>query len=272
MSKATQLLERLTAASFRNIEVDWEQLLRLNYSVLLEANRSFLDVGGNLGAHAICFLDDMQATNLAIFEPIPDLLQHLRQRFANRNNVTVYPYALSNRTGQASFYVKANALAESGLAQKGAYADGKNDNLMIISVSVLKLDDIKLGFLPDFIKIDIEGAEIDMLHGGIATIAKARPIISVEYGNTGYEAFGHAVEALPNWAHNNGYEIFDLFGNRLGLHDFLACVNRFYWDYLLVPIDRMDALAERFDILRRVTLQVPLSKWRQTNLDVINRI
>jgi len=272
MSEATRFLERLVSANFRNVEVDWEQLLRLSYSVLLDANLSYCDVGGNLGAHANCFLTDMKAANLAIFEPIPQMRDHLESRFGARSNVSIYPYALADQTVQTTFFVKPGALAESGLARKDAYSDGRTDNLEAIPVSVRRLDDVELGFAPDFIKIDIEGAEIDMLRGARETIAAARPLISVEYGSTGYEAFGHTAASLPTWCQENHYEIYDLFGNRFAYDEFLACVNRYYWDYVLVPAERLEALAARFEILRRVTLPVPLSKWRETNLDIINRI
>lgn len=213
MQLATQALRRLEKANFSNTDVDWEQVLRLNYAVLLDSGRNYVDVGGNLGAHATCFLNDMQAQNLAIFEPIPDLFQHLNDRFSHDPRVKIHQIAKSNKNESAFFYVKENAWAESGLEKKQVYSDGLTENLEEIPVSIVKLDDISLNFAPDFIKIDIEGAEIDMLNGAKDTISRSRPIISVEYGNIGYEAFGHSSESLPKWSEKEGYRIFDLMGN-----------------------------------------------------------
>lgn len=272
MQLATQALRRLEAASFSNVDVDWEQVLRLNYAVLLNSGLNYVDVGGNLGAHATCFLNDMQASKLTIFEPIPDLFRHLNDRFSHDERVKIHQLALSDTNTDAVFYVKENAWAESGLQKKEVYSDGQTENLQPIPVSIAKLDDVDLGFDPHFIKIDIEGAEISMLRGASTTIARSRPLISVEYGSIGYEAFGHTAESLPNWCKENGYQIFDLMGNGFEEGEFLNCVNRYYWDFLLIPAERVADLSDRLAIVQRVTNPLPLSKWRETNWDIINRM
>jgi FkbM family methyltransferase len=260
LGTALELIERLESAGISNSEVDWEHVLRLNYCVLMDCDRNFVDVGGNLGSHSACFIRDMGAARIAIFEPIPDMLNCLRERFDSDNRITIYPYALSNETTQATFHFKSNAPAESGLALKNIYSDGLRDNIVELTVEVRRLDDIELGFVPQFIKIDIEGGEIGMLKGAASLIQSCRPLISVEYGFVGYEAFGHTSESLPDWAQENGYTIFDLFGNPFDRSEFLECVNRYYWDYMLLPNEKIFELKQRLDIVKRVTLPVPMSK------------
>ena len=103
MSQATEALAQLQNANFSNTDVDWEQVLRLNYSVLLDDGGRYVDVGGNLGAHAVCFLQDMHASRLTIFEPIPELHRHLHDRFDHDPRVTIHHLALSNRNEETTF-------------------------------------------------------------------------------------------------------------------------------------------------------------------------
>ncbi len=185
MSKALRMIERLREGSVSSSQIDWEQLLRVNYCTLLKSNAVIVDVGGNLGSHTNCFVNDIQANKIFVFEPIPNMYNSLVSRFGDKENIEIYPNALSDINTKATFYVKENAPAESGLARKDVYSDGSNSNLLEIEVEVRKLDDFNFGRKVDFIKIDIEGAEINMLRGAKNLIAKDRPLISAEYGYIG---------------------------------------------------------------------------------------
>ena len=48
------------------------------------------------------------------------------------------------------------------------------------SVRALRIDSLALGRC-DFIKIDVEGMEISVLHGAEATISRCRPIMLIEF-------------------------------------------------------------------------------------------
>lgn len=274
MGRASDLILKLEHAGVNAGEVDWEAVLRINYCALPDDGAKIFDVGGNLGAHAVCFVEDVKASGLAIFEPLPDMFAILKDRFQCNTKVQLYNLALSDQVGNAKFQWKRNAPAESGLQAKSIYSDGDVSNLVELDVEVRTVDGLRLdiGFDPDFIKIDIEGAEIHMLRGAEQTVSSARPLISVEYGFVGYEAFGHTADALVVWAEKNNYAIADLFGNVFEPGEFLSCVNRFYWDYMLLPRERVADLDERLRIIQRLTLPVPMSKWRDTNMDIINRL
>jgi FkbM family methyltransferase len=42
-----------------------------------------------------------------------------------------------------------------------------------------------------FIKIDVEGGEIDVLRGGERLLRRTRPFVAVEYGSPTYSLYGH---------------------------------------------------------------------------------
>lgn len=178
---------------------------------------------------------------------------------------------MSHFTGTTKFYWKSTAPAESGLAIKENYVDQLATNLIPIEVETRRLDDV-IDFKIDYLKADIEGAEIDMLNGAQETVRRSRPIISVEYGANGYRAFGHTQASLLEWAREQEYAIFDLFGNAFSSPaEFLACVDRYYWDYILIPEEQRPQLRERLAIWRRIAWPIPLNVWRATNLDIVDR-
>jgi hypothetical protein len=59
----------------------------------------------------------------------------------------------------------------------------------------------------DFIKIDVEGAEMNVLIGARNTIVRLRPIIVFESGMGGLEFYGYRPEQLFSFFHEIGYVI-----------------------------------------------------------------
>ena len=154
--------------------------LSLLLSFGLRRDSNCLDVG----AHAGRFLQDFvriapEGRHLA-YEPLPDLCADLTRQFPN---VEVRQRALSNQNGEASFVhlMTQNLEGFSSLAGHGFYPDGVSTES--ITVTTERLDDhLPAGWLPDFVKIDVEGAEQMVLEGALETLREARPVIAFEHG------------------------------------------------------------------------------------------
>jgi hypothetical protein len=94
---------------------------------------------------------------------------------------------------------------------------------------------LRLGHL-DYVKIDTEGGEIDILLGAQETLHEFRPIVSVEYGASSYTAYGKTRSSLFELAGDMGYVLFDLFGHAITTaEDWDECADNFYWDFYMVP-------------------------------------
>lgn len=252
MPEASDFLAELEA-SYRNIDFDWEALLEADYIALLSGrdNLGIIDIGGHAGRHALAIKRRLSPQHLLIFEPLPEQRRSLEQTFADGDSVVVYGCALGNYRSQAQFVVKRGAPEESGLRQRSFYNDGNNSDLDLIEVTVERLDDIAIPFAVDYIKMDTEGGEIDILKGAKNLLQRNRPIISVEYGPGGYDAYGYKPETLFEIASEMGYSIFDLFGNRFtSIDEWRLCVARFYWDYLMIPDQKIPIIADRISTIR----------------------
>jgi FkbM family methyltransferase len=145
----------------------------------------------DIGAHRGNLLREMvrrapQGAHHA-FEPVPTYAARLRQRF---KGVTVHEVALSDRAGVARFV---HVTGSPGLSGFKPNARATSDmNPVDIEVRAARLDDeLPADYRPDFVKIDVEGAEHLVLLGGRGALSRARPVIVFECWITDerYEGF-----------------------------------------------------------------------------------
>ena len=62
----------------------------------------------------------------------------------------------------------------------------------------------------------------------------------MEYGRPN-AAYGHDADTLYEEAMMLGYAVCDLFGNVFrSIDEWRVCVDRLYWDYLLIPKERLE--------------------------------
>jgi FkbM family methyltransferase len=229
-AKTLQFLE----SSWHSTAIGWEGILAAQYRAARPNPRCIVDVGANLGVHLAHFVE-MGCPRILAFEPIPELASRLAGLYAS-GPVTVHQLALGEASREATFYVDRDVLAESGLKCRVDRPERSREQL---SVKVRPLDSFDLVDL-DYLKIDAEGAEILILTGADATIARCRPLVSVEYGWAGYHTYGLQKRALLDWALRHDYSITDLFGGLITPEVYDACVDRYYWDYLLVPVENRE--------------------------------
>lgn len=127
-----------------------------------------VDVGSNTG-HFTNMLSKI-SNKVYSFEPINYLFKSQKYLFKN-SNVTNYNCALGSKKQRKKFYIPINNDPESSLIIK--------KKSKIITVDVKKGDDL-LKKKIDFIKIDVEGFELDVLIGLKKIIKKSRPLLLIE--------------------------------------------------------------------------------------------
>lgn len=164
----------------------------------LAADAGCIDVGAHNGDILKRMLHAAPQGDFWAFEPIPHLAAYLAKRFADNPAVRVRHSALADTDGTATFYVFEGAEAWSGLAKrdiprKGAVAKP-------VEVRTERLDDvIDADRRIDFIKIDVEGAEMGVLRGADRLIARWKPKVVFEHGINGAEYFGTRPEDVFNY-------------------------------------------------------------------------
>jgi FkbM family methyltransferase len=144
-------------------------------STIIKSDSVCMDVGAHAGAWAIR-LAQKAKTVLAI-EPVPRSMKQLmyNTKVNGLKNLRFFEFALSNRTGKAKIAM---------LQSYGQYSLSNLGNQTLkdeIEVDVKTLDSMG-PFIDrlDFIKIDIEGHEIEMLEGGMKVLKEFKPVMFIE--------------------------------------------------------------------------------------------
>ncbi|MBC6608397.1 FkbM family methyltransferase [Hymenobacter sp. BT188] len=190
---AKRILKRIPIAFTKNQQYDrdTERVLR----AVCHSQANCVDVGCHKGEVLELMLKYAPQGQHYGFEPIPDLYEKLTTHFADYANCHFYQLGLSNMTGETSFnYVLTNP-AYSGFVKRKYDKADEVDTL--IKVKKQPLDQIlPPGTRIDLIKIDVEGAELEVLQGAAKTIQHSRPAIIFEHGLGASDCYGTRPEQI----------------------------------------------------------------------------
>ena len=184
-----------------------EALLRYT----LKPGDTFVDVGANVGFYTRMGSALVgESGRVFAFEPLSSALRLLKMNTEGLTNVVVDAKALSDQDGEADFHVRREGDTSSLLA-------GEPGSKVRVGVTTLDARLLTEGGAPkrvDFIKIDVEGAELSVLRGATRTIEKYLPLVyfeflplyATQYG-FGYEDFVRFFEPLGyslHWMNHDG--------------------------------------------------------------------
>lgn len=147
----------------------------------IQKSKYIVDVGANIGCHAISYTGFSKDAKIWAFEPQEKLYNILIKNVKNNqydDRITVYKNGLGHRnmTCNLSGLDTTDRDEIRGGWNKGGLGIGKGGE----EIMVTTLDSYELPGL-DFIKIDVEGAEGLVIKGGEKTISKYKPIICFEH-------------------------------------------------------------------------------------------
>jgi FkbM family methyltransferase len=203
-------------------------VLRLIFATALRADAHVIDVGANRGSVLADLVLLTPDGRQMAFEPIPSLASTLGAAFPG---VEVEELALSDRAGTSTFAHVVSADGYSGLRRRtlpqGAVVEE-------ISVRTARLDDVLADdFVPALVKIDVEGAELQVLRGARETLARHRPAVIFEHGQGAADAYGTTSGEVWDLFADCGQRIFDLAGvGPYSRDQFAAAFPKPIWNWL----------------------------------------
>jgi FkbM family methyltransferase len=208
MRRLVRRARRLLLPAHVRADIRDNALLAALLEQLLEPDSVCLDIG----AHEGTVLREMvrlapDGRHIA-WEPLPAFARRLRRDFPS---VEVREAALSDRAGDRSF---AHVLDEPGWSGFEARPTPGDSEVETITVRCERLDDaLPDGLRPELIKIDVEGAEEEVLRGGIETLRRHQPVVVFEHGAGSAEHYGTTPARMYGLLTDLGYEIAGLDGD-----------------------------------------------------------
>jgi len=119
-----------------------------------------------------------EVKSFEVVSPVRDCLIENVNRFEN-NNVEVFPYGLGEKEGEVDIYFTPSWTGHSSHYRNLDIYAGLGKYETILKCQVRALDSFEFENV-DFIKIDVEGLELEVLRGAVETIKRWRPVITTE--------------------------------------------------------------------------------------------
>lgn len=184
-----------------------EEELSMQYKII-EKNDVVFDIGGNYGWYSIHIAKKFPLSEIYSFEPVPNTFAILKENISINNikNIKVVNMGLSNEVGEFTFYCDPNLTVNASLNN---VSDNSNAIEVICKVDIFD-NFVKKNNITkiDFIKCDIEGAELFALIGAKKSINNYKPKIFVEMLRKWALKFGYHPNDIIFFLKELGYKCF----------------------------------------------------------------
>jgi FkbM family methyltransferase len=176
----------------------------------LRANDTFFDLGANHGIYTCLAGLSFEAGQVISFEPNPKTCEALKKNIALnqlQTDVTVFQSAVADKPGKADFFIDKNSTGSS-LSESRQQSDTK-----AIEVDVVALDSLVTAEslpIPDVIKIDVEGAELQALKGMQSILADECRLLYCEV----HKSAVSDSEEVERFLSNLGFDVQTIFSRQ----------------------------------------------------------
>jgi FkbM family methyltransferase len=148
------------------------QKLRRLADFVRPEDRVIVDIGAHAGLFAAFATERARGASVLCVEPDPRMSWFIAKNLAHHDKWDLASAAASDREGDATFY-RARASQESSLLQSMIRSDSAPISVATVTLDELCADKSHV----DVLKMDVQGAELDVLAGGTATISRVRTLL-----------------------------------------------------------------------------------------------
>jgi FkbM family methyltransferase len=187
-----------------------------NFLKLIKPGDTIIEIGGHIGYFSTLFMKIAGAQGAVfVFEPSKENLAYLKKNVDNLpenlgSKVRIVEKGVGDLSGVLDFYLDPITGQNNSFVQDfdGFYANrkfsaDKNAELIKVQVPIVQLDEYLSSDdqCPNFVKIDVEGFELNVVRGMTKTIEKYSPAIMIEIQKD--------EEAIIQYFLNIGYSVYN---------------------------------------------------------------
>ena len=186
---------------------------------IIKPGTDTIDVGVYRGVHS--YEMSKYSLNVHSFEANPIIYNDLVETLPLiKKNIKLYNFALSDKSGEVILKIpirdksanKKNYEEYFKMGLATIHENNNFDNFEEFSVISKKIDDFKFENKISFIKIDVEGHEMEVIKGGLDLINKFKPNLMIEIEEKHSKI---PIQETINFISNMGYNVFCLKGKEL---------------------------------------------------------
>lgn len=190
-----------------------------------DRRRCAVDVGGHVGLWSMHFGDLFE--RVEAFEPLPEHWRLFEVNLNNNRRVHLHPIGLGSAPGEISLVVdplntgnthmlddESDFEAEERMSlaeRKRLHINADDGGIHIEHVRVAMLDSFNFPNV-DLIKIDVEGAELEVVKGARKTILRCRPMMIIEQKGNDAKFHGGALNAAGQYLLDMGARLIKNYG------------------------------------------------------------
>jgi FkbM family methyltransferase len=169
------------AGSLRTYRNAWRSRLHLLPTDLDLTDGVVIDLGANEGNFTAAVLAFAPTARVLAVEPAPAARARLEARFAGEPGVTVVPKAVAERSGTATLHLTAHdhnsSLHAPRADMQALYEDPGWGVVETVEVPTVTLDELAGEERIAVVKLDVQGAELEVLRGAGHALANTRAVL-----------------------------------------------------------------------------------------------
>lgn len=182
------------------------------YLKLIRPGFVLVEVGANEGYFTRLFGNLVGKNGRVIaFEPISKTRERLLDNVNDIKSVKILPYAISNKTGEFPMFIPGSTHGQASLREHsdpGWGQEGATSTENVQCSPLGQLDEIKDLDKIDFMKVDVEGAELQVLKGAREILERDHPVLHLEIEERWMKSFGYGAAEIEEFLRGIGYTDF----------------------------------------------------------------
>jgi FkbM family methyltransferase len=181
----------------------------------IKQNDKVIDIGANIGVHTL-IASKLSSNKGSVFacEPVGYIYSRLKENIDMNNalNVQMVKKAFSDKTGTSEITISLDGF--DAWNSMGGESNNTGHHFRKETIETITLDDfindrgLSISDI-DFIKIDTEGWEFNVLKGSTVLMSEGAPVLMLEYSDEISKNFGFSIIMIFDKLIQYGYSVYD---------------------------------------------------------------